>query len=128
MSGPLEQRVRQQRSRVLVRAWGYRQRRHARGVWFRLRRVLADASTAHVISDDDARQLESEGFRSEGVGAELEPPKTIVFVTAERIARLVSARPIPVRLSGELLAARSLALAPFETGAPALPGLVRRCV
>jgi hypothetical protein len=110
---------------VLVRAWEYRQRRHARGVWFRLRRLLAHASTAHVISDDDARQLVSEGHRPEGVGAELEPPKLIVFATAGRIARLPSGRPIPVRLSGELLAARSLALAPFQTGAPALPGIVR---
>lgn len=125
MRGSLEQRVRQQRSRVLVRAWEYRQRRHARGVWFRLRRLLAHASTAHVISDDDARQLVSEGHRPEGVGAELEPPKLIVFATAGRIARLPSGRPIPVRLSGELLAARSLALAPFQTGAPALPGIVR---
>lgn len=114
MSWSLEQRVRQQRSRVMVRAWDYRQRRHARGVWFRLRRALADASSAHVISDDDARQLLSEGCRPESVGAELEPSKLIFFATAERIMRLPSARAVPVRLGGELLAARCLALAPFR--------------
>ena len=43
MTLSLEQRARQFRSRVLVRSWEYRQRHHARGVWFRFRRVLADA-------------------------------------------------------------------------------------
>ncbi len=101
MSPSLEQRVRQHRSRVTVRAWEYRQRRHARGVWFRLRRALADANAAYVISEIDARQLVSEGCRPESVGADLEPSKLILFAT------------VPVRLGGELLAAQCLALAPF---------------
>ncbi|MGE5347167.1 MAG: hypothetical protein ACM3JH_14535 [Acidithiobacillales bacterium] len=100
---------------MLARAWDFRQRRHARGVWFRLRRVLADASAAWVISDDDARRLVSEDCRPESVGAELEPPKLILFATAEQISRLPSARAVPVRLGGELLAARCLALARFGT-------------
>jgi hypothetical protein len=110
----LERRVRQLHARVLVRSWEYRQRRHARGVWFRLRRVLADASAAFVIPLDEARKLIAEGHRDEPVGHELEPPKLIVFAQADRLAQIASARSMPVRLSGELLEAECLALTPFE--------------
>jgi hypothetical protein len=41
MGPAYERRVREQHARMLVRSLDYRQRRHARGVWFRLRRVLA---------------------------------------------------------------------------------------
>lgn len=114
MTPALERRVRQLRARVLVRSWEYRQRRHARGVWFRLRRVLADASAAFVIPLDEARKLIAEGHRAHPVGHELEPPKLIVFAQADRLAQIASARSVPVRLSGELLEAECLALTPFE--------------
>lgn len=116
MNPSLERRVRQLRSRMVVRSWDYRQRLHARGVWFRLRRVLADASAAYVIPRDEAQRLVAEGHRTEPVGEEIEPPKLIVFVPADRLARIASARPVPVRLTGEVLAAECLALIPFETG------------
>jgi hypothetical protein len=45
------------RTRRLVRGWQYRRRNLAAGVWFRLRRVLADARAAHVISEEDAARL-----------------------------------------------------------------------
>ena len=45
----LEYRLRQQQKRLLIRSWEYRQRRHTHGVWFRLRRVLANAGAAYVI-------------------------------------------------------------------------------
>lgn len=115
MNPSLERRVRQLRSRMVVRSWEYRQRGHARGVWFRLRRVLVDASAAYVIPCDEARKLIEEGHRAEPVGDEIEPPKLIVFVSAERVAQIASARAVPVRLSAELLAAACLALTPFET-------------
>lgn len=115
MRPSLERRVRQLRSRMIVRSWDYRQRRHARGAWFRLRRVLADARAAYVIPCDAARMLIAEGRQAEPVGGELEPPKLIVFVHAERLARIPSARPVPLRLGGELLAAGCLALTPFDT-------------
>ena len=111
MTPSLERRLRQLRSRVLVRAWDYRQRRHAGGVWFRLRRALAGASEAYAIPREKAQQLVAEGYRTEPVGQELEPPKLIVLAPA---ARLASARPLAVRLSAELLAAECLALVPFE--------------
>ena len=117
MNPALERRLHQLRSRVLVRSWDYRQRRHARGVWFRLRRVLADASAAYAIPSDEARRLIAEGYRAEPVGAEIEPPKLIVFVPAERLAQIASARPVPVRLGGEWLSAECLALTPFDTPA-----------
>jgi hypothetical protein len=102
---------------VLVRSWDYRQRRHARGVWFRLRRVLADASEAHSIPRDEAMRLIAEGHRAEPVGLELEPPKLIVFAPAGRIEQIALARPLPLRLAAGLLAAECLALTPFETSA-----------
>jgi len=111
-----ERRLREQRARVLMRSQDYRQRHHARGVWFRLRRVLAGADAAYVIAEDDARTLAAEGCRIEPVGDALEPRKLIVIASRERIAMIASAQQVPVRLSGELLAAKCLALAPFETG------------
>jgi hypothetical protein len=114
MNASLERRVRQLRSRRLVRAWEYRQRRHARGVWFRLRRVLADARAAYIIPCSEARTLVAEGYQPEPVGAGFEPPKLIVFAPAERIARIPLARAVDVRLSAELLSAECLALTPFE--------------
>ncbi len=113
MSEALERRARQMRSRLLRRAWDYRQRQHAAGVWFRLRRVLADAEAAYVIPETEARRLLDEGHVAERVGAELEPPKTLLFVSPERLARIDGARELPVRLDRELLAARHVALVRF---------------
>jgi hypothetical protein len=111
---PLNRRVSEFRARVLVRSWDYRQRNHARGVWLRLRRVLAEASAAFLVSADDAATLAAEGYRLEPVGQALEPQRSILFVPAERVARLASARAIPVRLSRELLEAQYLVLTPFD--------------
>lgn len=114
MTPSLEYRLRQHRRRMIVRSREYRQRRHAHGVWFRLRRVLANARTAHVISGEDARRLMAEGRRPEAVGRELDPPKLIIFAPAERVARIASAQPVEVRLTAEVLAAECLALTPFD--------------
>jgi hypothetical protein len=113
MTTVAERRLREFRSRLLVRAWDYRQRDHARGVWFRLRRVLADAAEAFAVSEEDVRQLVAEGHGLEPVGSELAPPRQIVFVSSERARRLGSARPLEVRLSAELLASSCLALVRF---------------
>jgi hypothetical protein len=118
MNPALERRIRERRARVLVRSWDYRQRRHARGMWFRLRRVLADANAAFAISCEDATRLIEEGYRAEPVGDELEPPKRIVFTRAERVAQIATARAVPVGLGPELLEAECLALTPFETPRP----------
>ena len=114
MTPSLEYRLRQHRRRTLVRSWEYRQRRHAHGVWFRLRSVLSNARAAYVISGADAETLMAEGHRLEPVGRELDPPKLIIVAPAERVARMRSARPVAVRLSAEVLAAECLVLTPFE--------------
>ncbi len=113
----LERRLRQRRSRVLIRAYHFRQLGHADGVWFRLRRALADAREVWAISPRDARQLAAEGHPVEPVGEELVPPKQILSVPAGRVARIPSARPIPLRLGTELLAAECLVLVPFGPAA-----------
>jgi hypothetical protein len=115
MTPVYESRIRAYRRRVLVRSWEYRQRHHAHGTWFRLRRALADASAAFVISPEDARGLAAEGLPVLPVGTELAPPKLIVVVPAARIAGIRSARPIAVRLSADLLSAECLALTLFDT-------------
>lgn len=114
MSAALERRVRQYRSRILIRQWDYRQRHHASGVWFRFRRLLADASRAYVVSPEDAERLRAEGYRTESVGALIEPPKVIVSAPAHRVATLASAREVPVSLGSELLSAACLVLVDFE--------------
>ena len=109
----LERRLRQMRSRVLIRGHHYRQLMHADGVWYRLRRALADAREIWVVSPQDAGQLAAEGYPVDPVGEELAPPKKILRVPAGRVARVPSAREIPLRLGAELLAAEGLVLVPF---------------
>jgi hypothetical protein len=113
ITGAMERRARRVRSQLARRAWEYRQRHHAGGVWFRLRRLLADASAAYAVPEEVARQLQTEGFPAEPVGAELEPPKVILSVPASRITRIDGARALPLRLGGELLGARYIALVRF---------------
>jgi hypothetical protein len=110
-----DRRLREFRSRILIRAWDYRQRRHARGVWFRFRLALAGARDAHVIPRQEALKLIAEGVQPEPVGQELEPQRLILFVPAERVATIADARPLAVRLDAELLAAECLVLTPFES-------------
>ncbi len=110
-----ERRLRELRSRVAVRAFEYRQRRHAGGVWFRLRRLLALASEAYAVPPDEGQRLLAEGWQPESVGSELAPSRLILVVPPDRAAQIPSARPLPVRLSSELLATDCLVLVPFPT-------------
>ena len=118
MSAVFERRLREQRARVLIRTHGYRQRRHAHGVWLRLRRVLADAGAAYAVSEADARALVAEGHAVQPVGAELDPPKLIVTVPADRVRTMAGAAPVPIRMGGDLLAAPCLVLVPFGPAPP----------
>ena len=118
MSAVFERRLREQRARVLIRTHGYRQRRHAHGVWLRLRRVLADTSAAYAVSDTDAQALVAEGHAVQPVGSELEPPKLIVTVPADRVRTMVGAAPVPIRMGGDLLAAPCLVLVRFGVASP----------
>ncbi len=109
----LRKRARLCRANAAVRRWEYRQRHHARGVWFRLRRLLADAESAWRISADDAARLIADGVTPSQVGLALEPPMTILVVAQERLESLVSRKPVALRLGSELLQSRPLALVPF---------------
>jgi hypothetical protein len=113
-------RLRELRSRLVIRAFDHRQRRHARGVWFRFRRVLTSAREAYALHLEEAKQLIAEGHRPEPVGRELEPKRIILFVSAERVGRIPGARALAVRLSAEMLSVECLALVPFEAEANAL--------
>ena len=113
----LRERAQAVRTRAAVRHWRYRQRDLAAGVWFRLRRVLADARVACVISEDAARRLVSEGYTPQACGLQMTPEKTILFVDEQRLADLETRR-IPVGLGPEFLAARAVALIPFDASRP----------
>lgn len=110
----LAARVRESRARALVHAWEYRQRKYAKGVWFRLRRVLTRAAEAYVISTAEAERLLSEGWLPEAVSQELEPPRMILFVSKERASAIAERRSIAVTLSPDLLGASALVLVKFE--------------
>ncbi len=126
MRQSLEKRVKAARSRAAVRAWEYRQRNHAKGTWYRLRRLLADTSVAYALTELDARLLLAEGHRPEPVGEQLEPPKTILCVPGERIDTIADKRRIPVRLAADFLAARYVALVRFEEDVLSEPTRVDR--
>jgi hypothetical protein len=114
MSEVLQRRARTVRARAVVRQWEYRQRRHAKGVWDRLTRVLADASHAWEIDEALANRLIAEGFQVEPIGLEIEPPKTLIMVPSSHPDPSgVGARPVPVSLGAEFLAARRVALRRF---------------
>jgi hypothetical protein len=114
MSEVLERRARRVRARASVRQWEYRQRRHAKGVWVRLARLLADASHAWEIDGATANQLVAEGCQVESVGLELEPEKTLIVLSSKHPDPAgVGIRPIPVNVGAELLAARHVALRRF---------------
>ncbi len=110
MSELLERRARGARNRAALRAWEYRQRRHAKGVWFRLRRVLMNAEAAYAVSEKEARRLLDEGLLPEPVGGDLEPPKTLIFINRESLKEIEGRRKIPISLGHEFLEARWLVL------------------
>jgi hypothetical protein len=113
VTGELQRRARQIRARAAVRAWEYRQRNHAKGTWFRLRRVLAEAREAWAIDTADADRLVAEGYIPEPVGFELAPSKRIFFAPQERLAAIGGRRPLRVGLGADLLRERCLALVRF---------------
>jgi hypothetical protein len=109
----IAERVKAVRARALVRRWEYRQRNLGHGAWARFRTALAHAREAYAIDDATAAASLSEGFHGDERGRGLEPPRTLIWITAERAAGFIDARPIALRLDAELLAEPCLALAPF---------------
>ena len=105
MRQTLENRLRLVRSRATVRAWEYRQRNHAKGTWYRLRRLLADASVAYALTERAARELLAEGHRSEPVGEQmnvtrlrLESDQTFLEARTNRGGLTIPAQELAARL------------------------------
>ena len=113
MIASLHERAKRIRERALVLAWEYRQRDHAKGTWFRLRRTLVDAAEAWVISSEDGELLVGRGVEPSPAGLALEPRKRLFFVDPTVLATLPSRRRIAVGLNAELLGARDVALVAF---------------
>jgi len=110
----IAERVKEVRARARIRRGEYRQRNLAHGAWARFRAALAHAREAYAIDDATAAALLAEGFLDDDRGRGLEPPRTIIWLSAERAGRITGARQIVLRIDAALLAARCLALVPFE--------------
>jgi len=110
----LQERVRAQQTRLLVRRWEVRQSATSKGTWYRLRRALAFADAVYAVDAATLAVLLAEGWKRAPVGDELEPTRDYVFVSRERASRIASARPLKIRLSAELLAEPHIVLVPFE--------------
>lgn len=110
----LERRARRVRQRAAVRRWEYRQRHTSKGIWARLALLLADMSHAWEIDASTVDRLLAEGCHIEPVGLEVEPPKTLIVIPASWADPSDDgARPIPVNLGTDFLAARRVALRRF---------------
>lgn len=75
--------------------------------------ALAHAERAFALDATTAEALIAEGHAPDPAGDGLEPPRIIVWISGERALALPGARPLAMRLDGEMLAARYLALVPF---------------
>jgi hypothetical protein len=119
MTDALHKRASRVRAQVIVQRWELRQQSHAKGVWFRLRRLLAGSDKVFSISDADMEALLTQERLPHPVGLELHPQRIIVAVTPEELSSLPSAREHRVALCAELLAARNWVVVPFD--APVAP-------
>ncbi len=107
---PLERRARRLRSRAAIRRWEHRQRHLAKGVWYRLRRVLVDARACWAISEDEAARLCAEGWEPEPAGLELAPPRRLFVLPEDRIEAITEREPLRVGLTAELLTAPAVVM------------------
>lgn len=114
MSEALRERASKVRAQVTVRRWELRQQSHAKGVWYRLRRLLAGSARVFSVSDADMQALLAEPRQPHPAGLELHPQRFIVAVAPEELSSLPSAREHRVALGAELLAARNWVVVPFD--------------
>ncbi|HEX9295960.1 MAG TPA: hypothetical protein VF881_08990 [Polyangiaceae bacterium] len=105
----LEKRAQKVRARVIVRVWEYRQRNYAMGVWFRLRRLLANASAAFAISEERASRLIADGITPVALGGKLHPERMIFFVTRDWAEQLGPLREVALHM-GPILREKHLVL------------------
>jgi len=110
----MHDRARQVRARAEVRAWEYRQRHRAKGMWFRLRRLLAGTRECWQVSEAEAKLLIAEGFEPCAVGLEMAPPKTLLIVPKTRAEQIRDKTQVRIGLGSDLLEAPHLVLIPFD--------------
>lgn len=110
----LHRRLQQLKSRAAIRNWEMRQIGHARGVWFRLELLLAGTRRAFAITDADVALLRESSFEPHVIGAELEPPKLLFVIPAERLPGWIEGEEILLQDARRILAARALVLVPFR--------------
>jgi hypothetical protein len=106
-------RIQAIRARRRIQRWEHRQRNLAHGAWGRFREALAMAAEAYAIDDAIYERLVAAGGRPDDRGGGLEPPRRLVWIPREHVTTF-AARRIALRMDAELLAARVLALVPFD--------------
>lgn len=109
----LEERAKRFRERQQVRAWEYRQLAGTKGVWYRLRRMLARAQRAYAVDDATMNDLIALGLRLEPVGGELAPSRRYVFVGDEGVLD-GRCTPLEVRLDAAMLASPNVVFVAFD--------------
>jgi len=113
MSRSLHRRVQEIKARQTIRAWELRQNDCSKGVWFRLRRMLADVHSVYAVSEQTVQKLLAEDYASEQVGRELEPTKELIFIDESRLQQIPERRALAVRLDAAFLTERFLVLICF---------------
>lgn len=108
------ERIRKMKQRQAVRAWEYRQRRASKGVWDRLRAVLARSERAYALDEDAKAALRSLGVRPHPVGGELQPVREYYVLPATEGRRVASLPELQVGLGAAFLDAPRVALVYFE--------------
>lgn len=110
----LQARARAVRARAVVRAWEFRQRTLAAGVWGRLVRLFALAQAVYEIPCGTAQELIAAGAVPAAVGYELDPPRTILILDGATASSLPGARELPLRPAPFLLGSPCLAVVLFD--------------
>ncbi len=118
----LHARIRAARSRATVLKWEARQSTLARGIWYRLRRLLTFSRGLWAVDDATMRELIAGGCLVAPEGEQLDPPKRILLLPSAHRDRLASGRQIPVGLRREVLAERNLVLVLWEDEERNAPG------
>jgi hypothetical protein len=110
----LHARIRQARSRAAVLRWEARQSALARGVWYRLRRLLTFAAEMWSVDEETMDRLIASGSVPAPEGEQIDPAKRIVTLSRDRRDEIAGGRRLPVRMSPEFFAARNLVLIPWR--------------
>lgn len=107
------ERIRKMKQRLAVRAWEYRQRDTSKGVWDRLRALLALSEHALALDEAEVDALLRAGHAPHRVGAQLAPARRYFVLTPADASAIARSREIPLRLDTAFLAEPRVALVLF---------------